>query len=103
MKIEFYEPSMCCSTGLCGSNPDQRLVMLDQNINYLKYKYKHLEVHRYMISQQPAKFSANRDVLMLIRQQGRAALPVSAFNGRVFKVGDYPTLQEMEYMITNGD
>lgn len=38
MKIEFFEPPMCCPTGLCGPSPDEKIVKLNENIEILKKK-----------------------------------------------------------------
>lgn len=99
MKIEFYEPPMCCSTGICGPSVDERLIRLKENIDTLKNKYEDLEIYRYMISQQPLKFRVNREVYSIVSEQGKKSLPIAAINGKVFKVGDYPSLEEMEKLI----
>ena len=30
MKLEIFEPSMCCSTGVCGPSPDDELIKLQE-------------------------------------------------------------------------
>jgi len=99
MKLEFYEPPMCCATGLCGPSPDERLVRLSQNINILKEQYPGIEIERYMISQQPLKFRESPEVYKLVTSNGKKILPVTTFNGKVIKSEDYPSLEEMEKII----
>jgi len=99
MKLEFYEPPMCCATGLCGPSPDERLVRLSENINTLKQKYPDIQIERYMISQQPLKFRENKEVYSLVTHNGKKILPVTTFNEKVIKSGDYPTLEEIEKTI----
>ncbi|MCG0276793.1 MAG: arsenite efflux transporter metallochaperone ArsD [Thermosediminibacteraceae bacterium] len=99
MKIEFYEPPMCCPTGLCGPTVDEKLVKLNENIEFLKKKYPGIEIQRYMITQQPLKFKENQSVYKLIQDKGKEALPITTFNGEVIKVGEYPSLEEMEKKI----
>lgn len=99
MKIEFFEPPMCCSTGLCGPTVDETLVRLNQNIEYLKKKYPQIEILRYMITQQPLKFRENKSVYDLIKDKGKNVLPVTTFNGEILKAYEYPTLEEMEKKI----
>lgn len=94
MKIEFFDPPMCCSTGICGPSVDKTLVKLGENIEILKKKG--IEVERYMITQQPLKFRENEEVYGLIMENGRDILPITTINGRVIKHGDYPTLKEIE-------
>ncbi|MDO7786608.1 arsenite efflux transporter metallochaperone ArsD [Desulforamulus aquiferis] len=99
MKIEFYEPPMCCPTGICGPSVDEKLVKLVENIDTLKKKYTGLEIERYMMTQQPSKFKENDSVYKLVKEQGKDVLPIATFNGEVIKTGGYPTLDEMEKII----
>lgn len=99
MKIEFFEPPMCCSTGLCGPSPDERLVKLGENIEYLKKKYSSITIERYQITQQPLKFKENEEVFKLVKSNGKNILPVTTVNGEIIKTHDYPTLEEMEEKI----
>lgn len=102
MKLEFFEPSMCCSTGICGPSVDERLIRIKENMDLLSSKYKDLKIYRYQISQQPVKFSTNRAVFALVKEHGKKALPITALNGEVIKYGEYPTLEEMEKAINGG-
>ena len=36
MKIEIFEPTMCCSSGICGPSVDENLVKISENIEILK-------------------------------------------------------------------
>ncbi|WBW96667.1 arsenite efflux transporter metallochaperone ArsD [Oceanirhabdus sp. W0125-5] len=99
MKIEFFEPPMCCSTGVCGPTVDLTLVAVMDDIKKLKNKYEGLEIERYMISQQPMKFKENDAVYKLVKEQGREVLPIVTFNGEVIKTNGYPTFTEMEKYI----
>lgn len=99
MKIEFFEPPMCCPTGLCGPSPDEKLIRLSQNIEYLKNRYPGIEIERYMITTHPMKFRENEDIYKLVKDNGRKILPITAYNGDVIKSGEYPTLEEMEKRI----
>ncbi|MCM1989341.1 arsenite efflux transporter metallochaperone ArsD [Oceanirhabdus seepicola] len=99
MKIEFFEPPMCCSTGVCGPTVDLTLVALMDDIKKLKVKYDGLEIERYMISQQPLKFKENEAVYKLVKEQGKDVLPIVTFNGKVIKTNGYPTFDEMEKCI----
>lgn len=99
MKIEFFEPPMCCSTGLCGPSPDQKLIQLNQDIEYLKKKYPNIEIERYMITTSPLKFRENANVYKIVRENGRKSLPITTYNGEVVKSGEYPTIDEMENKI----
>ena len=94
MKLEIYDPPMCCSTGICGPSVDDNLVKLSEGLELLKKKG--VEVNRYMITQQPLKFRENQEVFSLVKEKGKEVLPITTVNGRVIKTGGYPTLEEME-------
>ena len=94
MKLEIYDPPMCCSTGICGPSVDDNLVKLSEGLELLKKKG--VEVNRYMITQQPLKFRENQEVFGLVKEKGKEVLPITTVNGRVIKTGVYPTLEEME-------
>lgn len=96
MKLEIFDPPMCCSTGICGPSVDEGLVKLQENLELLKKKYASIEIHRYMITQQPQKFKDNNEVFALVKEKGKDVLPISTVNGRVIKTSAYPTLEEME-------
>ncbi|WP_432663120.1 arsenite efflux transporter metallochaperone ArsD [Wukongibacter baidiensis] len=96
MKIEFFEPPMCCPTGVCGPSVDEKLVKLMENIEHLKKKYEDIQIERYMITQQPMKFKENEKVYKLVKDNGKKVLPVTTVNGEVIKANEYPTLEEME-------
>lgn len=99
MKIEFYEPPMCCPTGLCGPSPDEKLIKLNQDIDILKQKYAGIEIERYMITTHPLKFRENEDVYRMVKDGGKKSLPITTYNGTVIKSGEYPALEEMEKRI----
>jgi hypothetical protein len=99
MKIEFFEPPMCCATGLCGPAPDEKLVRLSQNIEILKNKYSGIEIERYMITTHPLKFRENENVYNLVKENGRKILPITTYNDEVIKTSDYASLEEMEKQI----
>jgi phage shock protein A len=99
MIVEFYDPPMCCSTGLCGPSVDESLVKLGENIEQIKKKYEGAKVERYMITQQPMKFKENESVFKLVKEKGRDILPITTLNGNIIKSGSYPTLEELEQKI----
>lgn len=96
MIIEFFEPPMCCSTGVCGPSVDEKLVRLNQNIEFLKKKYPDLIILRYMITQQPQKFRGNQQVYSILQDKGQKVLPITTLNGKVIKTREYPSLKELE-------
>ena len=91
--VEFFDPPMCCPTGLCGPALDQTL--LDVNDMILKLKAQGVSVERYQMTSHPQRFTGNAEVMRLVRERQMAALPICVVRGRVLKVGAYPTLAEV--------
>lgn len=93
MKIEIYDPAMCCSSGLCGPSIDPVLVKVNDTI--LALKKQGVEVERFNLAQQPKAFMENAEVKSLLTKNGKKILPVTIINGKVFKTGEYPTYEEL--------
>jgi sulfur carrier protein ThiS len=93
MKIEIYDPAMCCSSGLCGPSIDPILVKMNEAV--LALKRQGVEVVRLNLAQQPKEFMTNRTVADLLHKNGKKALPVTIVNGEVFKTGEYPSYEEL--------
>lgn len=100
MKVEIYDPPMCCPTGLCGPSPDP--VLLDVNEMVQKLKAEGFEVERYLLNAQPQAFLKNPEVYKLIRERQMAALPVTMVDGRIVKAGAYPNLSEIRLALEQG-
>ena len=97
MKIEIFEPSLCCSTGVCGPEPDKALIEL-QNIIQILSKIG-IEVKRYAINQAPLAFTGNPVVKHFITTDGPGKLPLTLLNDQIIKKGGYPTLDELKVHI----
>ncbi len=92
--VEFFDPPMCCPTGICGPTVDQAL--LDVNEMLLALEAEGLQVARYQMTTNPQAFLNNPEVMRLVREQEMAALPITVVSGRVIKTGTYPTLAEVK-------
>lgn len=91
--VELFDPPMCCSTGLCGPTIDQTLV--DVNEMVLTLAGEGVRVERYQMNTHTSAFLGKPDVMRLIQEQKMAALPITVVNGRVVKVGSYPSMVEV--------
>jgi len=93
-KIEIYEPSLCCPTGVCGPAPDPELAALQDTV--LKLKKEGIEIERIAINQQPQRFMSNPIVAEHLRKEGNAALPLTLIDGTLFVKGRYPKYDELK-------
>lgn len=91
--VEFFDPPMCCPTGLCGPTLDQSL--LDLNEMIMSLQRENLRVERYQMTSHPNAFLSNAEVMKLVREKQMEALPIIVVRGKVIKVGAYPSADEI--------
>jgi hypothetical protein len=91
--VEFFDPPMCCSTGLCGPTIDQTLLDMNEMVQTLQRA--NLRVERYQMASHPNAFLGNTEVMKLVREKEMTALPITVVRGKVIKVGAYPTSDEI--------
>jgi hypothetical protein len=99
-KIVLYETAMCCSSGVCGPNPDRGLLDLQNVLDEIKKMGSDIE--RYSITLNPKKFRENPQVIKIIQEQQLKALPITTINGNIVKYGSYPTLEELKKLLKVG-
>jgi len=88
-----YDPPMCCSTGVCGADVDQRIVTFAADLDWLKGQG--LEVKRINLSQEPAEFAANATVSAVLQSEGVDGLPVLLMGGEKLSSGCFPTRAQL--------
>lgn len=93
MKVEIFDPAMCCSSGVCGPGIDPVLVKVNEAI--LSLQKQGVEVKRFNLAQQPQDFMANTIVAGLLHKGGKKVLPATLVNGDIFKTGEYPTYEDL--------
>ncbi len=99
IRVEIFDPPMCCPTGVCGPTIDPTL--LDVNEMILTLQGEGVTVARYQMASHAQAFVNNREVFRLVREKQLSALPITVVNGRVIKVSAYPTLAEVREAFTN--
>ncbi len=93
MRVELFDPPLCCPSGVCGPTIDP--VLLDVNEMVLTLQGEGVAVARYQMASHAQAFVNNREVFRLVREQQLSALPITVVDGRVIKVGAYPTLAQV--------
>ena len=99
--VEFFDPPMCCPTGLCGPTLDQTLLDLNEMIQTLQRE--NLRVERYQMTSHPNAFLGNADVMKLVREKEMEALPIIVVRGKVIKVGTYPNADEIHHALDGSE
>lgn len=90
--IQIYDPAMCCSTGICGTdiNPD----LINFAAMLVQMKNHGIVVERYNLGQQALAFAQNDAVKQLLQQEGVDVLPLMFWDGELVLKGRYPSQEE---------
>lgn len=91
--IEVYDPALCCSTGVCGTEVDQALVSFAADVDWAKQNGACIE--RFNLAQQPLAFAENAIVKAFLERSGQEALPLVLVAGEVALAGRYPSRSEL--------
>ena len=95
--IQVFDPPMCCSTGLCGTNIDTELIRVSAWLNQLRKRG--VTVERQNLSQQPMAFAQHPTIKSLMDQQGIEVFPVVLIDGALHVQGRYPNPAEREALL----
>ncbi|MGL5290907.1 MAG: arsenite efflux transporter metallochaperone ArsD [Plesiomonas sp.] len=92
-KIQVFDPALCCSSGVCGTDVDQALVTFSGDIEWLKQQGVTLQ--RFNLAQQPLIFAQTPIVANFLNISGVEGLPVVLVNEQIVLTGRYPTRAEL--------
>lgn len=99
MKIEIYDPAMCCSTGVCGPSVDPELVRIQEALRQIRKQAPDVHVVRSGLSSDPQAFVANAAVTELLKSEGPECLPLVFVDGELVSKGSYPsTIQLLAFL-----
>jgi hypothetical protein len=90
--IQVYDPAMCCSTGVCGTNVEPDLVSFAAMLS--QFRSHGIEVERYNLAQQPLAFVQNLAVKTVLETEGVGALPLIFWDHVLRLGGRYPNKEE---------
>lgn len=90
--IQVYDPPMCCSTGICGTDIDPDLVNFAAMLSQLGSHG--IKIERYNLGQQPLAFIRNETVHLMLERDGTPVLPLIFWDGVLQLQGRYPTKEE---------
>jgi len=95
--LTIYDPAMCCPTGICGAEIDQKLVTFAADLDWLKSEG--IEVKRINLSQEPALFAENEQVKVVLQNTGIEGLPVIMAGDEMQSSGQYPNRSKLAQMV----
>lgn len=91
--IQVYDPALCCSSGVCGADVDQKLVDFSADVDWAKQQG--VQIARFNLAQQPMAFAENATVRGLLERSGESVLPITLVNGEVAFAGRYPSHDDL--------
>ena len=91
--IQIFDPAMCCSSGVCGTDVDQQLVNFSADVDWAKQQG--VAIQRFNLAQQPMDFANNQVVRGFLERSGEEALPLILVDGEVALAGRYPHRSEL--------
>ena len=91
--IQVFDPALCCSSGVCGTDVDQKLVDFSADVDWAKQQGAQIE--RFNLAQQPMAFAESKAVRGLLERSGDAALPITLVDGEVAFAGRYPSRDDL--------
>ena len=91
--VTVYDPPMCCSTGICGTDVEQQLITFAADLDWLKSQG--VTVRRINLSQEPTAFTMNEEINVLMQTSGGDDLPAILVDGQMVSKARYPDRKEM--------
>lgn len=92
-KVQVFDPALCCSSGVCGTDVDQKLVDFSADVDWVRQNGAQIE--RFNLAQQPMAFAENTVVKGLLERSGESALPITLVEGELALAGRYPNRDEL--------
>lgn len=92
-RVQVFDPALCCSSGVCGTDVDQKLVDFSADVDWAKQCGARIE--RFNLAQQPMAFAENAVVKALLERSGEGALPITLIDGELALAGRYPSRDEL--------
>jgi glutaredoxin-related protein len=86
---------MCCSTGVCGPEPDKALIEFNETLKRLQSEYKDLKITRASLSFNIAAFLDNKDIFQTVKENGPGILPITTMDGKIVFKQSYPSYVDL--------
>jgi len=98
-KLVIYEGAMCCSTGVCGPEPDKTLIEFNETIKKLQSEYKDLTITRASLSFNIEEFLKNEEIFKTVKANGPGILPITMIDGEIVAKQRYMPYTELKTAI----
>ncbi|RDB43743.1 arsenical resistance operon transcriptional repressor ArsD [Halomonas sp. DQ26W] len=91
--IQVFDPSLCCSSGVCGVDVDQALVAFSADMEWAKHNG--IPIKRFNLARDPMAFASHVVVKDFLARSGQEALPLILVDGQIALAGRYPNRGEL--------
>ena len=91
----IFEGMLCCSTGICGPEPDKALIQLSEDVKKLHNDFPNNIITRVSLSFNAKVFLENPEVLKMVKDHGTNILPITVLDGKILAKQRYMTYEEM--------
>ncbi|MEK6702237.1 MAG: arsenite efflux transporter metallochaperone ArsD [Planctomycetota bacterium] len=91
--VKVFDPPMCCSSGVCGTEPDIALARFSADLQWLQGQG--VAVQRFTLSQQPENFTTEPKVLQAVNAGGTGALPIVMVDDQIISERQYPSREQL--------
>jgi wyosine [tRNA(Phe)-imidazoG37] synthetase (radical SAM superfamily) len=92
----IYEGAMCCSTGICGPEPDKVLIEFNETLQKIQHEFHEINVVRASISFNVNMFLEKNEIIELVKEHGPDILPITTLNGNIIAKQSYLTYEELK-------
>jgi hypothetical protein len=99
-ELIIYEGAMCCSTGVCGPEPDQSLIAFNDTVKRLQNDYgNRLTIMRASLTFNTLIFLSHPEIARLVKENGPQVLPITTLNGKIIARQKYLSSEELKAVI----
>jgi len=99
-ELIIYEGAMCCSTGVCGPEPDRGLIVFSETLKRLQNEYgERLTIMRASLTFNSLIFLAHPEIARLVKKHGQGILPITTINGEIIARQKYLKYEELKAAI----
>ncbi|AAC82908.1 MULTISPECIES: arsenite efflux transporter metallochaperone ArsD [Halobacterium] len=93
-QLTLYEEAMCCSTGVCGPDPDDELVEVSAALDQLENEFD-VDVSRANMQHNIEQFLETQQIADLVEEHGPSILPITVVNDEIVARETYLSYDEL--------
>lgn len=94
-ELTLYEEAMCCSTGVCGPDPDEELVEVSAALDQLEAEFEDVDVSRANMQHNIDQFLETESISDLVEEHGPSILPITVVDDEIVGKSEYLSYNEL--------